>query len=178
MKFKLTALYIYALAIVLYPQDIKERAEEVITNCFSEEVGIELERYDIDKKLKNKIEHSIKQRFFSDHIFLFRIFSKEKLKAVGMLDNVYGKSQPITFMVIFDSTGSIISTNIIKYREPYGGGVANENWNNQFKGKNSNSSFEIGEEVNSISGATISVNSVTLGIKKLAILFDEIKKDI
>jgi len=94
------------------------------------------------------------------------------------LDNVIGKSMPITFFVLLDVEGNIISTNIIKYREPYGGSVSNENWNQQFTGKNSSSDFTVGKSVNGISGATISVNSVTKGIRKITLLYEEIKDDI
>jgi Na+-translocating ferredoxin:NAD+ oxidoreductase RnfG subunit len=56
--------------------------------------------------------------------------------------------------------------------------VINDNWNEQFTGKNSGSDFTVGESVNGISGATISVNSVTKGIRKIALLYEEIKDDI
>jgi Na+-translocating ferredoxin:NAD+ oxidoreductase RnfG subunit len=162
----------------LKSQEIKERAEEIIRNSFSEKISIMILKYEIQNNNKRRIENFVKQRFFSDHVFLYKIYSGNDLIAVGMLDNVYGKSQPITFIVIFDLNGFIITSDIVKYREPYGGGISNRSWNNQFKGKNSKSSFKFGEDINSISGATISVNSVTLGIQKLAVLFDEIKKDL
>jgi Na+-translocating ferredoxin:NAD+ oxidoreductase RnfG subunit len=88
---------------------------------------------------------------------------------------VLGKSLPITFLVIFDTDCKIINSSVIQYREPYGGAVKNKNWNAQFKNKDSSSSYEVGKEINGISGATISVHSVSKGIHKLALLLPEIK---
>ena len=100
----------------------------------------------------------------------------DSIRAIGLMDNVLGKSLPITFLVLFDLKGTIIKSSIVKYREPYGGGVSNSNWNTQFEGKNFKSSFDVGDDIQGISGATISVNSVSKGIKKLTILFNEINK--
>ena len=100
----------------------------------------------------------------------------DSLRAIGLMDNVLGKSLPITFLVTFDLEGTIITSSIVKYREPYGGGVSTSSWIKQFDGKNLNSSFDVGTDIQGISGATISVNSVSKGIKKLTILFNEIKK--
>ena len=105
---------------------------------------------------------------------MYQIRSDNKLVALGLLDNVKGKAMPITFMVLFDLNGNIISSGIIKYREQYGGAVSNKEWNIQFKHKNSESGFAVGKDVSSISGATISVNSVTKGIHKLTLLINHI----
>jgi Na+-translocating ferredoxin:NAD+ oxidoreductase RnfG subunit len=85
---------------------------------------------------------------------------------------------PITFRVIFDLDGKIIRSEIVKYREQYGGGVSSDQWNEQFKSKDANSSFNIGSDIAAISGATISVNSVTKGIHKLTLIFNSIKNSL
>lgn len=178
MKSMLIAFIFLLLNTLAHTQEIKEAAEKIIRDEFKSDITITMKKYEIEAKLRNEIEQKVKQKFFGAHIYVFKIFEGNTLKATALLDNVYGKSQPITFLIIFNLDGSIISTNIVKYREAYGGAVSQKSWNEQFKGKNSDSSFKVGEEVSSISGATISVNSVTLGIKKLTLLFNKIKKGI
>ena len=85
---------------------------------------------------------------------------------------------PITFMVILDKNGSIINTSIIKYREAYGGEVGNERWLAQFVNRNNNSSYKVGKNIDGITGATISVNSLSKGIQKIVLLFSHIKDDL
>ncbi len=159
-------------------QEIKERTETIIRESFGKDVNFTFWKYDLSPNIKRKIENTVKQKFFKDWLYVYKISVEDTIIAFGFLDNVIGKSMPITFFVLLDVEGNIISTNIIKYREPYGGAVSNDNWNEQFTGKNSGSDFTVGKSVNGISGATISVNSVTKGIRKIALLYEEIKDDI
>ena len=171
-------LILNLVEITTLAQVIKEETEALIIETFGEEVNFTFSKFKLSDKIKKKTEGIVKQKFFGDFIYLYNISANDKIIAFGFLDNVYGKSMPITFFVLIDINGNIISTNIIKYREPYGGAVSNENWNEQFTGKNSNSDFTVGKSVKSISGATISVNSVTKGIRKITLLYEEIKDDI
>jgi len=157
----------------LYSQDIKDRVDNALENCFGSNISFEYEKKKINPSLKNEIEKTVGQKFFSDEIFFYKIFKNKKLSGYAILDNVYGKSLPITFLVMFDSNGNILCTEIIKYREPYGGAVQSKEWNQQFRGKNYKSELIAGKDISTISGATISVNSVTKGIKKLTLLLKE-----
>jgi len=84
--------------------------------------------------------------------------------AVG---NVIGKDQPITFLVAVDPDDRLKDIDILVYREPYGGEVAYEPWRRQFRGARASDSLRVGKEIRSISGATISVHAVTLGVRRL-----------
>jgi Na+-translocating ferredoxin:NAD+ oxidoreductase RnfG subunit len=81
--------------------------------------------------------------------------------------NVIGKDQPITFLVAIDPTDHLQDVDILVYREPQGGEVAYEPWRRQFRGKTAADSLRVGREIRNISGATISVHAVTLGVKRL-----------
>lgn len=157
-----------------HSQEMKDEVEKLIKSEFGNSIKINFSKYEIEKKVSSKIEKQVNQKFFGSSVYLYQITSKEKIEGYALLDNVYGKSLPITFIVFFDNNGNILSTNVLKYREQYGGSVKNPKWNEQFVGKNSRSSYEIGKEISSISGATISVNSVTKGIHKSALLIKEI----
>jgi Na+-translocating ferredoxin:NAD+ oxidoreductase RnfG subunit len=83
----------------------------------------------------------------------------------ALVRNVLGKDQPITFLVAIDTAGLLKDVDILVYREPYGGEVAYEAWRKQFRGKTAADSLVVGRNIRSISGATISANSVTLGVR-------------
>lgn len=178
-SFVIAVIYFFVISSSnIFAQEIKERTEMIITESFGKDVNFTFRKYTLTSKTKRKIEYTVKQKFFKDWLYVYKISVKDSAIAFGFLDNVIGKSMPITFFVLLDVEGNITSTNIIKYREPYGGAVSNENWNEQFSGKNSSSDFTVGRSVYGISGATISVNSVTKGIRKIALLYEEIKDDI
>lgn len=159
---------------LLSANGIQERTESIIKSEFGENIEIEYSKFQISEKIKGEIEVECKQRFFSESIFVWSITSNDTLQALGLMDNVYGKAQPITFLTIFTLDGKVHSNHIIKYREEHGGQVANEEWNKQFVGMNINS--DINNKVDGISGATISVNAVKKGVKKLLLLLDNIQK--
>ncbi|AFH49498.1 Hypothetical protein IALB_1791 [Ignavibacterium album JCM 16511] len=171
----LTILFLF-LNVLTFSQDIKENIAQALHNCFGNNIRTEYEKLRIENKLRNEIEKKAGQKFFSEEIYFYKIFDENKIKGYALLDNVYGKSLPITFMVMFDLNGKILCSDIIKYREPYGGAVQSKEWNSQFKGKDAQSEFFVGKDVSSISGATISVNSVTKGIKKLTLLIKSLLK--
>ena len=51
----------------------------------------------------------------------------------------------------------------------------NKNWLAQFTHFNDTTDFKVGKNIDGISGATISVNSLSKGIQKMAVLFPFIK---
>jgi Na+-translocating ferredoxin:NAD+ oxidoreductase RnfG subunit len=87
-------------------------------------------------------------------------------KPVGymVMDHVVGKSLPISFMVVLNTDGTARDVEIMVYREPQGWEIRYESFLKQFLGRNS--SFDP-REINSITGATLSVRSITRGVAKI-----------
>lgn len=80
--------------------------------------------------------------------------------------DVRGKDQPITLLVATDTGIRLRDIDVLVYREPYGGEVAYESWRRQFRGRGPGDSLTVGRDIRGISGATISVNAVTLGVRR------------
>ena len=94
--------------------------------------------------------------------------------ALAILDNVIGKTMPISFLAIYDMDGSVYNVSVIKYREQYGGQIKSKRWLKQFINYTDTSNYSIGKSISAISGATISVYSISKGIHKLSIIIDNI----
>jgi transcriptional regulator of nitric oxide reductase len=97
---------------------------------------------------------------------VLRVERADSLLGYAVVRNVKGKDQPITFLVAVDPGDHLKDVDILVYREPYGGEVAYDSWRKQFRGKTAQDPMEVGKDIRSISGATISVNSVTLAVRK------------
>lgn len=80
-----------------------------------------------------------------------------------LIDNIIGKSFPITFMTVLNIDGTVRDVEIMVYREPQGWEVKYKSFRQQFYGKNFSSDPR---EINSISGATLSVNAIKTGVYK------------
>ena len=98
---------------------------------------------------------------------VLRVSRGDSLLGFAEVSNVLGKDQPITFLVAIDPADRLKDVDILVYREPYGGEVAYEPWRRQFRGRSARDSLRVGKEIRSISGATISVHAVTLGVRRL-----------
>jgi len=102
-----------------------------------------------------------------DTVSVLRVSRADSLLGFAAIGNVLGKDQPITFLVAIDPADRLKDVDILVYREPYGGEVAYEPWRRQFRGKTADDSLRVGKEIRSISGATISVHAVTLGVRRM-----------
>jgi Na+-translocating ferredoxin:NAD+ oxidoreductase RnfG subunit len=103
----------------------------------------------------------------ADTTAVLRISRTDSLLGFAAVGEVIGKDQPITFLVAIDAQDRLKDVDILVYREPYGGEVAYDTWRRQFRGKSASDSLRVGREIRSISGATISVQAVTAGVRRL-----------
>jgi Na+-translocating ferredoxin:NAD+ oxidoreductase RnfG subunit len=101
-----------------------------------------------------------------DSATVYRVSRQGALLGFAQVRNVKGKDQPITYLVATDSADALRDIDILVYREPHGGEVAYEPWRKQFRGKTTGSPLQVGRDIRNISGATISSNSVTRGVRK------------
>ena len=150
--------------------DIRGKAEELIYDEYGQDKIIEFERYVIPSSQKDLIEKRSGMRYMFPHVYLWKISEKDSLVGLAILDNAKGKSLPITFITFYDQESNIIGSHIVKYREDYGWEVGNRRWLNQFLGLDHESVYTVGKNIDGISGATISVNSITRGIKRSSLL--------
>lgn len=162
---------------ILLSSPIMDKTLSTINQSFPNNISIKHNLYQIDKKTLKEIQNTVRQKFFRKEVNCWHIIDDDSTHYYAILDNVKGKSLPITFLTIFDENNKVFDSSIIKYREAYGGEIASKSWLNQFSSYTDSSNYNVGDAISGISGATISVNSVTKGINKLSILIDYIIKD-
>jgi Na+-translocating ferredoxin:NAD+ oxidoreductase RnfG subunit len=82
-------------------------------------------------------------------------------------DSVIGKHDLIHYAVAVDAEGTVRDVEILEYREAYGGEVRNSHWLHQFSGLHHGDIVKVGHGIQNISGATLSSQHVTDGIRRL-----------
>jgi len=92
--------------------------------------------------------------------------------AVGhiLVDEVIGKHELITYAVGIGSDGAVRGVEILDYRETRGGEVRDPRWRAQFVGKRQGSRLRLDEDIQNISGATLSCRHITEGVRRLVTL--------
>jgi FMN-binding domain len=82
-------------------------------------------------------------------------------------DSVIGKHDLIRYAVALDVDGKVREVEILEYREAYGGEVRNARWLRQFVGLHHGDTVKVGRGIQNISGATLSSEHLTDGIRRL-----------
>lgn len=82
--------------------------------------------------------------------------------------SVIGKFELIDFAVSLGPRGDIRDVEILTYRESHGYEVRTKPWRGQFAGKTAQSPLRIGEDIQNISGATLSCTHLTDAIRRIA----------
>ncbi|MGH8461527.1 MAG: FMN-binding protein [Stenotrophobium sp.] len=88
-----------------------------------------------------------------------------------IIDGVFGKHELIGYAIALDAKGAIRQVEILDYRESYGGEVRMPAWRRQFVGKDDTASLTLDDDIKNISGATLSCNHITEGIKRLMAIY-------
>ena len=86
-------------------------------------------------------------------------------------DAVIGKHDLISYAVALTLEGKVRQVEILEYREAYGGEVRNAAWRSQFIGRAHGDPVQLGRDIRNISGATLSCQHVTDGIRRLLAVY-------
>ena len=87
------------------------------------------------------------------------------------VDEVIGRQNLITYAVGIDAGGALRNLEIMAYRESHGGEVRNPAWRNQFSGRRSLDELRFRTDIKNISGATLSSEHLTEGVRWLMALW-------
>ena len=82
-------------------------------------------------------------------------------------DEVVGKHEFIPIALALDASGAVKDIEILEYREAYGSEVRNPQWRAQFAGKRNGAKLTLTDDIQNISGATLSSKHITDGVRRL-----------
>ncbi len=146
-----------------------KKVEKTILQLWPEEEVI-WEKVLLSEDARRALSFDIKP----DH--LFRLKDDGSLVGYLYLDDALGKFDRFDYMVIFSPDLAILTVKVLVYREDYGGEIGSKRWLKQFTGKKDGRGIEYKKDIQGISGATISVRSISSGIKKLSLNMQELRK--
>ena len=89
-----------------------------------------------------------------------------------VVDEVIGKFELITYAVGITLDGAVKQVEVLSYRESHGHEIRLPAWRKQFVGKTVASPLKLGDDINNISGATLSCSHVTEGVKRIVAVLD------
>ena len=84
-----------------------------------------------------------------------------------------GNSEYFDYFMLFDKKGTVQYVKIFNYQATHGHEVTAKGWLKQFEGFDGKRRLTVGKEIDTISGATISVNAITSDILQKTDLLKE-----
>ena len=76
--------------------------------------------------------------------------------------------------VFYNAKGEILSMKVLAYREDHGGEVGSKRWLKQFIGLNNDAPMKLNDDIQGISGATISCEAATKGARDATAFIHEL----
>jgi len=87
------------------------------------------------------------------------------------VDDVIGRSDFITYALGIDASGELRTIEVLAYRESHGGEIRNAAWRKQFADRSGLDELAVRTDIKNISGATLSCEHVTQGVRWLVALW-------
>ena len=122
---------------------------------------------------KAQIEERIGWKFPEQDFEVHIAETGAQIDGYVVLQNTIGKHKPMTYMVGVDNRGQVADVELLVFREARGSEVRTKRFNSQYEGKTVLDPVRINKDIINISGATMSVRSISAGVKRVLVLVDE-----
>jgi Na+-translocating ferredoxin:NAD+ oxidoreductase RnfG subunit len=161
MKKLIYITFCFLLFSFIKADRIEKKTNKILLNTFKE---IDFEKSLIPIVSKNKDEK------------WYKVIDKTSKNPLGILEttSTKGKFDKFDFMVLYNMDKTINKVRVLIYREDHGGEIGSKRWLRQFEGKSIKNSKSLYQEVDGISGATLSSNAITNEIKSSLIKVQKI----
>lgn len=127
----------------------------------------------LSQEKKDAIEQRIGWKFPEDSFELYIGETGDRIDGYAMVHNTIGKHKHMTYMVGVDNRGACKDVELLVFREAKGSEVRRKRFNAQYEGKTVSDPIRINKDIINITGATMSVRSISAGVKRVLVLVDE-----
>ena len=142
------------------PDYLTKKMDRHVSKIF----GNEIKYKEISLADSLAIDHQLFTIYTSDTVCGYSMITRALGCKIGGCDKPSKDTisfEEFFFLTAFDKQQNIKKVRVLEYTSDHGYQIANKGWLKQFeKGK----SFTVGENIDGISGATISVKSITNGV--------------
>lgn len=162
MQLKHISILVLALCFLSFglPKKIQKKVDKEIKELY------DIEDYKLNAiTIEEGIAKELPSNFGADNFF--EITANNKSLGYAYVAKAPSKTAQFDYLVILDQDLIIKKAKVLIYREEYGGEISSKRWLKQFIGKTENDELRYNDNIMAISGATISVRSMTNAMNDL-----------
>lgn len=153
-------LFFLFFSIFNYAQvDFSKSVEKKVNKVVGSYLDIELFDYEV--------VNSIPQLGLKEN-HIFKVLNNGEHIGYFVLDQSMGQHDSFDYLVVFDKNLTIRTVKLLNYREDYGYEISSKWWLSQFRGKKGGKQMKYKDDIDGLSGATISAKSITDSLKILS----------
>ena len=142
------------------PKSAYKKMDKTIANLWQDKV---IKKIPIELSQQQKNDFQLK-----DSDLIYQLSNNNKTVAYLYLSQAKSRSDIIDYMIIFNPNISILTVQVLVYREDFGGEVGSKRWLRQFKGKTNGVGMKFGQDIQNISGATISARNMSESVLQVS----------
>lgn len=162
MKLKHISILVLALSFFSFqiPKNIQKRIDKEIKKVY------QVENFSSNAfTISPSVTKTLPSKFGKDN--LFKIEAQGNFLGYAYVGKANSKTAQFDYLVLLDQELVVKKAKVLAYREEYGGEIGSKRWLKQFIGKTKNDTLKYQQNVVAISGATISVRSMTNAMNNL-----------
>jgi Na+-translocating ferredoxin:NAD+ oxidoreductase subunit G len=148
--------------------------KSVLASFFPKSERVTYRTLTLDARVKARLTRRLGYTPARDSYTIFVALTQGKVDGYAVIDDELGLHQPITFATRLSTRGVVERVEIMVYREPRGDEVRDPRFRKQFEGKTAADPLRIDRDIDAVSGATISSASLSTGVRRAAILVEEL----
>lgn len=162
MKLKIVSILALTFLLMSFnlPKSILKKIDKEIKSTY----GIETYQFN-NVNITPEITKELVSDFSNNN--LYKIETNNGLLGYAYVAKAPSKTAQFDYLVLLDKDLIVKKSKVLIYREEYGGEIGSKRWLKQFIGKTTDDSLKYGGNIMAISGATISVRSMTNAINNL-----------
>jgi electron transport complex protein RnfG len=146
----------------------------VLAEFFPQSEHVGYRTFALDKSIRARLAQRLGYAPGRDKYTIFVATTHGKIDGYAVVDDEQGLHQPITFATRLSPRGMVERVEIMVYREPRGDEVRDPRFRKQFQGKTSQDPLRLNQDIDAVSGATVSSASLAVGVRRAAILVEEL----
>ncbi|MEW6542602.1 MAG: FMN-binding protein [Nitrospirota bacterium] len=147
--------------------------EEALKLMLPKSERIKKETIRLTPEKKQVVESRIGWKFPEEEFEIYIGETGARVDGYAMVSNTIGKYKHMTYMVGTDNTGEVTNVELMVFRDARGSEVGRKRFNYQYEGKTVLDPLRLNKDIINISGATMSVRSMSAGVKRVLVLIDE-----
>lgn len=158
------------------PSEVSSRLlQQSVEDVLNYSGDIDWKSYPLSEEVKTRLTPELKQKKeLPDTLVIGWITDEGKSRWI-IPDIAPSKSETFSFVLYLDHRKSIIDVDILKYRESYGYEIDYPFFRKQYRGKSKPGEIQFGRTIQNISGATISVRSLTHAVHDLISIVNQLE---